>query len=254
MTMLTRLATRPLLLGLWLVCGLAAPARTLDAGEPPTRHVLFISTDGLRWQEVFRGADDAMMNRESGGVPDAVRLTEEFGGTTPAERREKLMPFLWGEIAKKGQIHGNRDLGSLADVTNGHWFSYPGYYFLQAARRVDRWVQGLWEKAPARPEYRDRTTLLITTDHGCGNTPKDWTSHGESVPDSGHIWMAAMGPDTPALGERRSSAAVTQAQVAATIARLVGEDYRRGARGGRAGRRNGGAGREALTRLGRRLV
>jgi hypothetical protein len=37
------------------------------------------------------------------------------------------MPFLWQVTAKKGQIFGNRDKGSDAYVTNGRFFSYPGY-------------------------------------------------------------------------------------------------------------------------------
>ena len=37
------------------------------------------------------------------------------------------MPFLWKEILKMGQIHGNRNLGSKVDLTNKMWFSYPGY-------------------------------------------------------------------------------------------------------------------------------
>ena len=34
-----------------------------------------------------------------------------------------------------------------------------------------------------------------------------------------------MGPDTPARGERTLSAPVTESQVAATMAALLGEDY-----------------------------
>ena len=37
--------------------------------------------------------------------------------------------------------------------------------------------------------------------------------------------MAFLGPDTPALGERSNVPPVTQSQVAATLAALVGEDY-----------------------------
>jgi hypothetical protein len=37
--------------------------------------------------------------------------------------------------------------------------------------------------------------------------------------------MAAMGPDTKPLGERRNASAITQSQVAATIATLMGQDY-----------------------------
>lgn len=37
------------------------------------------------------------------------------------------MPFVWGKIAKEGQLWGNRNKGSIVRVTNGHNFSYPGY-------------------------------------------------------------------------------------------------------------------------------
>jgi hypothetical protein len=39
----------------------------------------------------------------------------------------KLMPFFWKTIAQKGQMHGNRQLGNFANVSNPFWFSYPGY-------------------------------------------------------------------------------------------------------------------------------
>jgi hypothetical protein len=34
-----------------------------------------------------------------------------------------------------------------------------------------------------------------------------------------------MGPDTPGRGERENSAAVTQAQIAATVAAFLGQDF-----------------------------
>jgi hypothetical protein len=30
------------------------------AATPKTRNIIFVSTDGLRWQEVFRGADETL--------------------------------------------------------------------------------------------------------------------------------------------------------------------------------------------------
>jgi hypothetical protein len=45
------------------------------------------------------------------------------------------------------------------------------------------------------------------------------------VPAANRIWMAVLGPDTPALGVR-SGVAATQGQFAATVAHLVGEDFR----------------------------
>jgi hypothetical protein len=37
--------------------------------------------------------------------------------------------------------------------------------------------------------------------------------------------MAFLGPDTPALGERTDTRPITQSQLAATLALLLGEDY-----------------------------
>jgi len=38
--------------------------------------------------------------------------------------------------------------------------------------------------------------------------------------------MAFLGRDTPPLGEQKDSAPITQSQIAATLAALLGEDYR----------------------------
>jgi hypothetical protein len=54
----------------------------------------------------------------------------------------------------------------------------------------------------------------------------DWKEHGVDQKGSENIWIAVIGPDTPARGERHNVATVTQSQIAATIAALVGEDYR----------------------------
>ena len=66
---------------------------------------------------------------------------------------------------------------------------------------------------------------MVTTDHGRGATTKDWSDHGRDVPAAERTWMAMMGPGVPALGVRRG-VTVTTAQIAATIAALVGEDFR----------------------------
>lgn len=92
-----------------------------------TRHVIFVMTDGLRWEEVFRGADADIMDAEHGGVADVPALKQAFWRDALEERRQVLMPFLWTTVARHGQIYGNRDGGSDALVTNGKNFSYPGY-------------------------------------------------------------------------------------------------------------------------------
>lgn len=83
--------------------------------------VILVSMDGVRWQEVFEGAEKDL-------VPDRDDLTKkEFLRAKPEQRREALMPFLWGTIAKEGQLYGNRNKKSEAVLTNGLKFSYPGY-------------------------------------------------------------------------------------------------------------------------------
>src|SRR5579884_1038460 len=107
-------------LSIWITCSLFA--RSLK-----TTNVIFLMTDGLYWQEVFRGADAALMTREAGGVEDVQALKSAYWSENENERRRKLMPFVWTTIAAQGQIYGDRDEHSDAVVTNGLNFSYPGY-------------------------------------------------------------------------------------------------------------------------------
>jgi len=84
----------------------------------------------------------------------------------------------------------------------------------------------LWDTMQADARYRGRTTFIITTDHGRGSGPEQWKEHGVEQPGSENVWIAVMGPDTPPLGERSNVAPVVQAQIAATVAALLGRDYR----------------------------
>lgn len=97
--------------------------------------------------------------------------------------------------------------------------------YLYSIQRCDRFVRMLWEKLQSMPEYRNNTTLVLTTDHGRGPNAGDWTRHNRSTPHSDETWLAALGPTTPALGERRNTVPVRQGQVAATVAALEGEDF-----------------------------
>lgn len=86
---------------------------------------------------------------------------------------------------------------------------------------ADRLLSELWATLQSDEFYRNRTTLILTTDHGRGRAPDDWMEHDESIPGSEDIWIAVIGPDTPATGEVGPSATVYQGDVAATIARLL---------------------------------
>ncbi len=88
--------------------------------------IVIITLDGFRWQELFTGADSKLIS-EKKYVEDTTKLKEKFWRNTPVERRTALMPFFWNEVAKMGQLHGNRNEGSNVNLTNTMWFSYPGY-------------------------------------------------------------------------------------------------------------------------------
>lgn len=103
-----------------------------------------------------------------------------------------------------------------------HAGSYPEY--LIAAHLADNYLHQLWDLVQSMPEYHDKTTLIVVPDHGRG-TGDEWTTHGEKVPASKETWMAFLGPDTQALGERKNSARVTESEIAATVAALLGENY-----------------------------
>lgn len=349
---------RLLVTGLPVLFSLATAA----AAEPPARlrteNVIIVVADGLRWQEVFNGADESLLNKEHGGIRDVEAVRKAFWRDTPTVRRTLLLPFVWNVIAAKGQLYGNAEKGSVARVTNGLNFSYPGYSemlcgfpdpridsndkrpnpnasflewlngrapfakrvaaicswdvfpfilnrersgffinagiepmpggeadpqiallnrlmretppydmdtrydaftfhaaleylrqskprvlfvsfdetdefshegrydrYLNAATRADEYTRQLWETAQSLPEYRDKTTLIFLADHGRGDTPADWKSHGKDIKAAENIWIAALGPDTPPLGQRTQIEPVTLNQVAATVAALVGEDY-----------------------------
>jgi Type I phosphodiesterase / nucleotide pyrophosphatase len=108
---------------LLVLFSLCTPA---NAGSPdnPKKRLILITIDGLRWQEVFRGA-----NTKLAGDPEYNHGQEKaLQPFLDSENRARaLMPFFNTVIAKKGVLIGNRDAGSCARVTNAWWFSYPGY-------------------------------------------------------------------------------------------------------------------------------
>jgi hypothetical protein len=108
--------------------------------------------------------------------------------------------------------------------TNAHRRRYDAY--LESITLCDRFVRQIWEKLQSMEEYRGTTTLLVSTDHGRGATPQDWTNHNKKTPGSNETWLAVMGPDTPARGERSDGGRIVSAQIAATVAALLGEDFR----------------------------
>ncbi|TRZ40973.1 phosphoglyceromutase [Robertkochia solimangrovi] len=99
--------------------------------------VILITLDGLRWQELFTGADPELIgNKEY--VDDPERLKTAFWQESPEARRATLFPFIWSFVKENGEIHGNRLKGSTVDLTNKMWFSYPGYNEILTGKADDQ--------------------------------------------------------------------------------------------------------------------
>src|SRR5688500_7098580 len=98
----------------------AVPAASAD-------NVIVVTLDGLRWQEAFGSAEDSRLNSQFSVVRDLRGLKKRYWHNTPQARREALMLFFWGTVAKQGQVFGHPAKKAAARLTNGHKFSYPGY-------------------------------------------------------------------------------------------------------------------------------
>jgi hypothetical protein len=319
-------------------------------------NLVFVTWDGFRWQELFSGAEEALISNNLGGVPNVPALREEFWRDSAEKRRQTLLPFFWGTLAKQGQVFGDPGRGSASRVTNGKNFSYPGYnemfvgfadagitsnnkipnaninvleyvhrqpgfggrvagfatwdvmefilnrersrfplqtgwtpvedhlltpgqrqvnemvnrlprlwrgnvydmitfqaakeylvkhqprvlyiglgetdewaharrydLYLEAANHSDRYLRELWELLQSLPQYKEKTALVVTTDHGRG-LGSDWTNHSAQTAGAEYIWIGALGKDVPSLGVRENTE-TTQSQVAATLAALLDIDF-----------------------------
>lgn len=98
---------------------------------------------------------------------------------------------------------------------------------LDYLKLTDGELAELWQTLQSMDEYRGKTTLIVTVDHGRGRTPADWAEHGADIQGSQDIWVAIIGPDTPAIGEAKDFPEVTQSDLAATMLQYLGLDWRK---------------------------
>lgn len=108
-------------------------------------------------------------------------------------------------------------------------YAHKGDYeqYLKSAHAEDGMIADLWNCLQSMPEYKNKTTLLITCDHGRGDkTKENWTDHGEDIAESSEIWIAAMGPTIVNMGEMKNSGQLYQKQLASSIAKFVGFNFK----------------------------
>jgi hypothetical protein len=95
--------------------------------------------------------------------------------------------------------------------------------YLKRAHAEGGMIMDLWNLIQDIPQYRDKTTLIVSCDRGRGDKMKDQcTDHGEKIEDVGQIWIAVLDPDTMPEGLVKTPTPIFQKQIAPTLARLLG--------------------------------
>src|SRR5579863_7054005 len=106
-----------------------------------TKHLILLTSDGVRWQDVFRGEDPMLMDQPGTGMKRTTPLGQALWAESASERARRLMPFFWSTVAAKGVVLGDRDAGSAMAVTNRYRVSYPGYSEILTGRAQDDLVK-----------------------------------------------------------------------------------------------------------------
>jgi hypothetical protein len=108
-----------------LIFSIICLLRSISVAQEP-RNLFVVTIDGFRWQELFRGADSALLS-DTRFTSDTATSKALYWDSDPQVRRKKLLPFFWSVLANKGKLIGNRDEGSLMNVANPYHLSYAGY-------------------------------------------------------------------------------------------------------------------------------
>ena len=319
--------------------------------QAPAQNVFIITIDGVRWQEIFKGADAALL-RDPTFVKDSALMLQQYWHHDATESRRRLLPFFWSVIEQQGQLLGNRSLNNKVNVANLYKISYPGYNeiftgyadkilipnidvynpnsnilqflnrqkdykgkvaafcswrvfpyilnesdssfpinaayemadenapadtifnsvqksiavknntrhdlltfecaknyieqqhpkvmylglgetdefahhgnydtYLQKLHQADALIAELWYYVQTDPFYKNKTSFIITTDHGRGRKSQNWNTHGFWIGGSGETWLALLGNGIAPKGELNEKQHVYQKQLASTIATLLG--------------------------------
>ncbi len=146
---------------------------TANFAQQRTKKLIVISLDGYRWKELFRGADSSLLLNKEFTSQDSVSIIKKYWSKNIQKSREKLMPFFWNTLAKKGQVYGNRDYMNYVDVKNRYWFSYPGYNeiftgyadtLIYSNEYPDNPHQNILEFINKLPKYKNKVAVFTSWD------------------------------------------------------------------------------------------
>lgn len=338
-------------------CCLLLPV--IATAQKKVDHLIVITMDGFRWQEVFTGMDSSLANNSEFNQGDSAELFNKYWNDNAEERRKLLLPFFWNTIVPKGQVYGNRRYENKVNNANPFHFSYPGYNeiftgnpdttinsnefppnpqinvleflntqpdfkgrvaaftaweafnrilneerskipviaafditpgnnltaqqklinkmllnsykpwgddecldlfthyaaiehlknkkpkvlyiaygetdewahagqyrdYLNTAHQWDKWLREIWNYIQSDAEYKNRTALIITVDHGRG-FGAEWTKHGRTITGAEGIWFAVFAPNVPARGEIKTAMQLYQEQLAQTMSGLLAKEFK----------------------------
>jgi len=92
--------------------------------------------------------------------------------------------------------HPNLMLINFKDPdTYGHGNAWNSY--LEAIKTSDEYVKGIYDLIQSDPQYKDKTTLIVTNDHGrhLDRVSNGFIDHGCTCEGCRHIQFFAIGPD-----------------------------------------------------------
>lgn len=147
-------------------------ASLLSLNSKAADNVVLVTLDGLRWQEVFSGADKNLIDNTD-FVADTDELKALFWRDDQAQRTQALMPFFSETLAKQGVLIGDRTQGSLMSVSNPWYFSYPGYSEIltgivdeniDSNDKVSNPNKTILESLNTQPEFKGKTALFGSWD------------------------------------------------------------------------------------------
>lgn len=191
--------------------------------------VAVFTTSDLYPNILNRGRSHLMINCDTEQVaspdPEYQLLNEmqELSAKPFGERLDLITYFQAKEYLKKN--HPRVMYLEIGETDN---YAHIGRYdfYIQTLHSQENMIASLWNYIQSIPQYKGKTTLLISCDHGRGDKIKStWVNHGPTIPDSKNIFVLTMGPDMPVLGEVGSEMQLYQAQIAATLAKFLGLNY-----------------------------
>lgn len=175
----------------------------------------FFVNDGFRDVPGTLNEKQILFNQQQHEMPDL------FHGGERLDIATFYMGFEYMKVNKPRLMHFG--FGDTDEFAHGGKYDY----YLDAANKADAWIKKIWEFLQATPQYKNKTTLIITTDHGRGLAAGGkWRDHGSDVTAANEIWMAAIGPSVAPGGESKTGAQYYQRQIAATIAAFLGTEFK----------------------------